>query len=61
MIVKVIVREIMKKIVKRIIFKLLPKNIIRYCEPVTEGKKVYLTFDDGPHPTVTPKLLILLK
>lgn len=26
-----------------------------------EGSKIYLTFDDGPHPIITPKVLTLLK
>ena len=25
------------------------------------GKKLYLTFDDGPHPTITPQVLEILK
>lgn len=27
----------------------------------SEGKRLYLTFDDGPHPVITPKVLSLLK
>jgi peptidoglycan/xylan/chitin deacetylase (PgdA/CDA1 family) len=29
--------------------------------PVSAGKTIYLTFDDGPNPTATPELLDLLK
>ena len=27
----------------------------------TESKKIALTFDDGPHPSLTPKILSILK
>ncbi|MBR4837197.1 MAG: polysaccharide deacetylase family protein [Bacteroidales bacterium] len=29
--------------------------------PKTDSKTIYLTFDDGPHPLITPKVLEILK
>jgi len=40
--------------------RLMPSNIIRYYLNKTDKKQVLLTFDDGPHPEVTPKVLDLL-
>jgi len=31
------------------------------CKGNTTGKKIAITFDDGPHPEITPKLLEILK
>jgi peptidoglycan/xylan/chitin deacetylase (PgdA/CDA1 family) len=36
--------------------KLLPSNLV-WRMPETEQPAVYLTFDDGPHPTITPFVL----
>jgi len=32
-----------------------------YCKSTTSKKEIALTFDDGPHPDITPKLLELLR
>ncbi len=32
-----------------------------YCNAITESKEISLTFDDGPDPEITPRLLELLK
>ncbi|WP_010268302.1 N-acetylmuramoyl-L-alanine amidase [Paenibacillus senegalensis] len=39
----------------------LSENKIIFSGPPDDGKKVALTFDDGPNPTVTPKVLDILK
>ena len=31
-----------------------------YCSSITSKKEIAITFDDGPHPDITPKLLELL-
>lgn len=41
-----------------LIRKLLPKAIWRMCD---NEQKIYLTFDDGPIPAITPWVLALLK
>jgi peptidoglycan/xylan/chitin deacetylase (PgdA/CDA1 family) len=44
----------MTSIIKNMVLSLLPgRSLIR----TKEGNKVYLTFDDGPHPENTPKIL----
>ncbi len=47
----------MKKTFKKIVYSLLSKFIIKH------GKKsaIYITFDDGPHPDNTPKIIDLLE
>lgn len=44
----------------RLLKALLPSRLI-WKMPANEDAKVYLTFDDGPHPTVTPFVLYNLK
>ena len=45
----------------------VPPKILRFFYPsliweMPKGeKKIYLTFDDGPHPTITPQVLEILK
>ncbi|HEX4172264.1 MAG TPA: polysaccharide deacetylase family protein, partial [Acetobacteraceae bacterium] len=39
---------------------LLGRNIIRLPAPAVRSRQVALTFDDGPHPTITPQVLDLL-
>ncbi len=40
--------------------KLLPSWLLRYKDS-SAGNAIYLTFDDGPDPDVTPKVLALLQ
>lgn len=47
----------MKVQTPRFLHKLFPKLI--WKENVT-SKEIYLTFDDGPHPNITPKILNIL-
>ena len=47
----------MKVQTPRFLHKLFPKLI--WKEQVT-SKEIYLTFDDGPHPNITPKILNIL-
>ncbi|NQZ22431.1 MAG: polysaccharide deacetylase family protein [Colwellia sp.] len=47
----------MKSLIKNIAKSLIPNKLVSYNLPT---QQVYLTFDDGPEPTVTPKLLDLL-
>lgn len=47
----------MKVQTPRFLHKLFPKLI--WKERVT-SKEIYLTFDDGPHPNITPKILNIL-
>jgi peptidoglycan-N-acetylglucosamine deacetylase len=39
---------------------LLGRNIIRLPAPAVRSRQVALTFDDGPHPIITPQVLDLL-
>lgn len=47
----------MKNFIKNITKLLIPNKLISYNLP---SQQIYLTFDDGPEPTVTPELLDLL-
>jgi len=40
--------------------RLMPSSIIRYYLNKTDKKQILLTFDDGPHPDITPKVLDIL-
>jgi len=40
--------------------KMFPRGLV-WDAPTPTGKEVYLTFDDGPHPTATPFVLQQLK
>lgn len=40
--------------------KLVGKDLL-WQKPADDGKKIYLTFDDGPHPTITPAVLKILE
>lgn len=46
----------MKHYIKDLIYKIFSSNLIR----VGDINKVYITFDDGPHPENTPKILDIL-
>ena len=50
----------MKKKLKTFIMKILPSWLLRYKD-ASHGNVLYLTFDDGPDPEVTPKVLALLQ
>src|ERR1700748_657009 len=41
--------------------KALYSNLLVWRIPVDEEKVLFLTFDDGPHPTVTPFVLDVLR
>lgn len=45
--------------ISRLLRSLIPQTVLRRRFP-SKGNTLYLTFDDGPHPDVTPKLLELL-
>jgi peptidoglycan-N-acetylglucosamine deacetylase len=49
----------LKSSISRLLRKVLPQSILRRKVPNSQHS-VFLTFDDGPHPEVTPKLLDLL-
>lgn len=51
----------MKKVLKSIIRAIVPGCIVRETLNANGNGAVLLTFDDGPHPTVTPHVLSLLK
>ena len=44
---------------KKVLSKLLPKKVL-LVDAYGSSDKVFLTFDDGPHPTITLQLLDLL-
>jgi len=44
---------------KKVLSKLLPKKVL-LVDACGMSDKVFLTFDDGPHATITPQLLDLL-
>jgi peptidoglycan/xylan/chitin deacetylase (PgdA/CDA1 family) len=46
---------------KKTIKGLLPRSLITSGLPREAGNNVLLTFDDGPHPEITPKVLNLLE
>ncbi len=48
-----------KKII-RFVKGVMPNSIIRYHLNKTDKKQILLTFDDGPHPEITPQVLDLL-
>jgi len=50
----------MKSRIKAFLMNTLPARILRYKERGSTST-IYLTFDDGPDPLVTPKVLALLK
>lgn len=45
--------------VTKLLRGLIPQSVLRRRYPAA-GQHIFLTFDDGPHPHVTPKLLDLL-
>lgn len=50
----------MKNRIKTFIMNILPSKLLRYKE-ASNHDVIYLTFDDGPDPTITPKVLALLQ
>lgn len=42
------------------VFRIFYPSLI-WQMPKTDSKTIYLTFDDGPHPLITPKVLEILK
>lgn len=50
----------MKALIKEIVKKLVPNTVIRRTLTGQGSNRVTLTFDDGPHPDLTPQVLDLL-
>ena len=53
-------RKKIKSYFKKVICRLLPKNIL-FLKGESKGRSVALTFDDGPHPEYTLKILDTLR
>lgn len=54
-----IARQIKRRI-RKVFFAALPNNLVLQKDRAG-SKRVYLTFDDGPNPEVTPRILDILK
>lgn len=51
----------MKIVLKKLIKSLIPSELIRYKLSASAERSVLLTFDDGPHPDLTPQVLDILE
>ena len=57
---RVTISSISHRVVRTVVLKVAVPTVVRRREPAG-GKLVALTFDDGPHPTQTPKILKILQ